>query len=176
MIMKISGIRSTYSKASLLIFCCLLMINVRGWAQEHAMDSAKTKMMHVLVMPADLTWMDAPPGLPAGAKVAVLSGDPSKEGLFSIRLKFPPNYIIPAHSHPSDEHVAVLSGTLALGMGDKLDSKKMKSLSAGGYALLPQNMNHYAMAKGETIIQLYSMGPFAITYVNPADDPRNKKQ
>ena len=174
--MKISGIMGSLGRVSLLILCGLLMINVRVRAQEHAMDTAKTKMMHILVMPAELTWADAPPGLPAGAKVAVLSGDPSKEGLFSIRLKFPANYIIPAHSHPTDEHIAVLSGTLALGMGDKLESKNLKSLSAGGYALLPKNMNHYAMAKGETIIQLYSMGPFAITYVNPADDPRNKKQ
>lgn len=170
--MNISDSKPSSGKAFLLTLFSILMVNVCVLAQEHATDSAKTKSLHVMVMPAELNWVDAPPGLPAGAKVAVLSGDPSKEGLFSIRLKFPANYIIPAHSHPTDEHVSVLSGTLALGMGDKLDNKKMKSLSAGGYALLPHNMNHYAMAKVETIIQLYGMGPFAITYVNPADDPR----
>jgi quercetin dioxygenase-like cupin family protein len=174
--MKILAIKSSFGKAALLILCSMLMVNAGVWAQEHAMDTTKTKMMHVMLVPAEMTWADAPAGLPAGAKVAVLSGDPAKEGLFSIRIKFPANYTIAAHSHPTDEHIAVLSGTFAVGMGDKFDSKQLKTLSAGGYALLPQNMNHYAMAKGETIVQLYGLGPFAITYVNPADDPRNKKQ
>ena len=71
-----------------------------------------------------LTWGPAPPVLPKGAKIAVLSGDPSKDGLYVLRLKMPANYRIPAHNHPTSEYVTVISGKFHIGMGDKLDGKK----------------------------------------------------
>jgi len=129
---------------------------------------------HKMVLPNALTWSDAPPGLPRGAKMAVLSGDPSKPGLFVLRVQLPAGYTVAAHWHPSDEAVTVLSGTFALGMGDKLDPQKLESLPVGGYALLPAKMGHYAMAKTAAVIQIHAMGPFAINYVNPADDPRKQ--
>lgn len=129
-----------------------------------------------MMMPGDMIWQDAPAGLPEGAKIAVLSGDPSKAGLYSIRLKFPANYNIPPHTHGTDEHVAVISGTMTLGMGEKTESKHQKNFPTGSYSLLPANSPHHAMSKGETIVQIYGMGPFSITYLNPADDPRNKKK
>lgn len=172
--MNMLGRKSSLYKAVLLILGSLLMGNVRLQAQEHAMDSAKTKRSHVLLMPSQLVWGPGPAGLPGGAKLAVVSGDPSKEGLFTIRLWFPANYVIPAHWHPTDEHVTVLKGMIAMGMGDKLDNRKFKSIPAGGYALLPAKMSHFAMAQEESVIQLVAMGPFAITYVNAAHDPRNK--
>lgn len=127
---------------------------------------------HVALEPSALKWGDAPPGLPAGAKVAVLSGDPSKAGPFAIRAKFPAGYKISPHWHPSDENITVISGTFALGMGDAFDQAAMQGLPAGGYSVLPAKMNHFAMAKTAAVIQITGMGPFAITYVNPADDPR----
>lgn len=172
--MKTTWLKSSFLKASMALSLGLVMPGAQVWAQEHVMDTSKTKVAHVLVSPGELTWADGPPGLPAGAKVAVLSGDPFKAGLFTIRLKFPANYTVQAHWHPADEHVTVLSGTLFVGMGDKFDSKKLKTLSTGAYTLMPQKNNHFAMVKEETIIQLHAMGPFAITYVNPADDPRSK--
>jgi hypothetical protein len=126
---------------------------------------------HTMFLPADLKWGDAPPVLPAGAKLAVLAGDPGKPGLFIVRLKFPANYKIPAHWHPSDEHISVVSGAFSAGMGDKLDPAKMMSLPAGGFATMPAKMNHFAMTRRETIIELTAIGPFQMTYVNPADDP-----
>jgi hypothetical protein len=118
-----------------------------------------------------LKWSPAPPALPKGAQIAVLSGDPTKTGPFVIRLKLPSNYAIPAHHHPTTENVTVLSGTLYAGMGDKLDHSASKPFAAGGFAGLPAEMNHFAWTKAPATIQVEAEGPFAFTYANPADDP-----
>jgi quercetin dioxygenase-like cupin family protein len=109
-----------------------------------------------------------------GAQIAVLAGDPTKSVEYAIRLKFPANYAIPAHSHPADEHVVVTSGALTFGMGDKLTKGAAnKTLATGGFALMPANMNHFAYTGAkETTIVLYGQGPVDFKYVNPADDPR----
>jgi len=138
---------------------------------------AQTKA-HVLQAPAEATWGPAPPFVPAGAQIAVLSGDPGKPAPFSLRFKLPPNYSIPAHSHPTDENVVIVSGSLTFGMGDKLTKGAAgnKALAPGGYALMPAGMNHFAYtAARETVVILYGIGPVDFKYVNPADDPRNKK-
>jgi quercetin dioxygenase-like cupin family protein len=129
---------------------------------------------HVIQTPAEAQWGPAPPLLPAGAQIAVLSGDPTKAAPYAVRLKFPANYAIPAHSHPTDEHVVVTSGALTFGMGDKLkkDAAGNKTLAPGGFALMPANMNHFALTTEETTIVLYGQGPVEFKYVNPSDDPR----
>jgi quercetin dioxygenase-like cupin family protein len=129
---------------------------------------------HVMVSPGDLQWADAPPSLPAGAKLAVIEGDPSKAGLFTMRLKAPANYRIPAHWHPADEHVTVISGTFYMGMGDKLDVAEGKGLGAGSFAVMPAKTQHFAYTNEEAVIQLHGVGPWGIHYVNAADDPRKK--
>jgi len=116
-------------------------------------------------------WGPAPPSLPKGAQAAVLAGDPGKSGPFTVRLKMPSGYRIPAHQHPTAEAVTVLSGEFNFGTGDKLDEAKAQKLSPGGFVDLPANMDHFAFASAETIVQINSMGPFVIKYVNPADDP-----
>jgi ketosteroid isomerase-like protein len=126
---------------------------------------------HVMVPAANVTFGPAPPVLPAGAKMAVVSGDPSKAGPYVVRLQMPAGYTIAPHWHPTDESVTVLSGTLGLGMGDTLDKTAAQDLGTGGFANMPAQMHHYAIAKGATTVQIHGMGPFAITYVNAADDP-----
>lgn len=121
-------------------------------------------------------WGPAPPMLPPGAEIAVLAGDPTKPVPYTVRLRFPAHYAIPSHSHPTDEHVVVTSGTLTLGMGDTLTTGAAtnKTLTAGGFALAPAGMNHFAYTGGQaTTIVLYGQGPVAFTYVNPSDDPRS---
>jgi anti-sigma factor ChrR (cupin superfamily) len=118
-----------------------------------------------------LKWGPAPSVFPKGAQIAILSGDPFKDGLYVVRLKMPANYKIPAHNHPTSEYVTVVSGTFHIGMGDKLDQKKGIELRAGGFGEAPARMNHYAWASEETVVQVHGQGPFALTYVNPADDP-----
>ena len=121
-----------------------------------------------------IKWGPAPPSLPKGAQAAVLSGDPAGSGLYVLRLRMPGGYQIPAHSHPTAEYVTVLSGTLNIGMGDKLDPKKGIAIRAGGFGEAMAQMNHYAWTSGPTVIQVHGQGPFEIDYVNPADDPRKK--
>jgi len=129
---------------------------------------------HVMTAPAEVKWGAPPPIFEKNAMFAVMSGDPGKPGLFVVRLKMPAGYKIAPHWHPTDEHVTVLSGTFALGMGDKLDKATMKELPAGGYAFLPAEMHHYALAKTDVIVQVHGMGPFALIYVNPEDDPSKR--
>lgn len=136
--------------------------------------SGAAASQHVMVTPDQLKWGPAPPALPPGAEAAVIAGDPGKPGLFTIRAKFPDGYTVPPHSHPTDEYVTVLSGTLTAGLGDKLDVGAMHTLPAGGFAKMPRRTNHYVRAKGETVLQIQAMGPFELTYVNPGDDPRKK--
>ena len=131
---------------------------------------------HKLFSPSDLTWGDAPPGLPPGAKLAVLDGDRNKTGSFTIRLQTPAGYKIAPHTHPAAERVTVISGTINLGMGDKFDEAAGKEMTAGSFVVLPAGMSHYAWSNSEVIVQIHSEGPFKIKYVNAADDPRNKKQ
>lgn len=119
----------------------------------------------------ELKWGAAPPVFPAGAKFAVLQGDPGKAEMYTVRLDMPDGYTIAPHWHPTDEHVTVIKGTFLVGMGDKIDASKMLSLPAGGFITAGATMHHYARAKGHVIVQVSGMGPFALTYVNPADDP-----
>ena len=131
--------------------------------------------MKMPVNASQLQWAAAP-ALPEGAQIAVLSGDPSKDGLYVVRVMMPAGYKVPAHNHPTTEMVTVISGDFHLGMGDKLDEEKGTLLTAGGFAEAPAKMNHFAWATTPTVVQIHGQGPFAITYVNPADDPRSKPQ
>ena len=119
-----------------------------------------------------MQWSDAPPTLPKGAKVAVLQGDPSKPGPFVIRLSAPNGYKIAPHSHSKAENLTVISGTFLYGMGDKFDAKALKPMKQGAFGSIPPGTDHYAMAKGPTVVQVHGEGPFDIKYVNPADDPQ----
>jgi quercetin dioxygenase-like cupin family protein len=131
---------------------------------------------HVLADLKDAKWGPAPPMLPQGAQIAVLDGDPTKPAPYTVRLKFPANYAIPAHSHPTDEHVVVVSGAVTFGMGDKLakNASSNKTLTVGGFALMPANENHFAYTTQESSIILFGQGPVEFKYVNPSDDPRSK--
>jgi quercetin dioxygenase-like cupin family protein len=122
-----------------------------------------------------ILWKEGPPSLPKGAMIAVLEGDPSKEGPFVFRVKVPDGYRVPPHTHPKVERITVISGTFNLGMGDSFDASKTKPMPAGAYGYWPAGMKHFVWAKGETILQFHGTGPWSIQYVNPADDPRNRK-
>jgi quercetin dioxygenase-like cupin family protein len=121
-----------------------------------------------------ITFGPAPTVFPAGAEMAVLQGDPSVAGaIFTVRLRFPDGYVIRAHWHPTDENVTVISGKFLVGLGDKFDKEALlPPLRAGGFITAPANANHFATVKGRTIVQIHAIGPFEMTYVNPADDPR----
>lgn len=127
----------------------------------------------MMMMPAEMKWADIP-SLPPGAKISVLEGPLNEAVPFTFRLKFPANYQIAAHWHPTIEHVTVISGTFNMGTGDKLDMTKTMALSAGAVAVMQPKTAHFAWTKEETIVQVHGVGPWGLTYVNPADDPRKK--
>lgn len=157
-----------FSASSLVVLACL------GAATILAQTPSP-----VVATVDEAKWGPAPPFLPPGAQLAVLSGNPMGTGAYAVRLRFPANYAIPAHSHPTDENVVVTKGDVTFGMGDKLSktAKDNKTIHVGGYALAPTGMNHYAFAgaSGAEIV-LFGQGPVEFKYVNPADDPRNAKK
>jgi uncharacterized RmlC-like cupin family protein len=168
-----------------VVLGCLALFGSAASAQEKksaakepaaAKKHPAKKPSHVILSEADIKWGDAPPTLPAGAKMAVLQGDPGATGMFTIRLKVPDGYKVAAHWHPAAENVTVISGTFNLGTGDKLDEAKTTPMSAGSFATMPAKMRHFAWCKGETEVQVSGMGPFKIVYVNPADDPGKTKK
>ena len=126
-----------------------------------------------MVTPDQLKWTDVP-SLPPGAKLAIIEGPLNEAVPFTFRLRLPANYQIPAHSHTAIERVTVLSGTFNIGMGDKLDPQKTTAMGAGSIVIMPPGHQHFAWTKEETLVQLNGTGPWAITYVNSADDPRKK--
>jgi quercetin dioxygenase-like cupin family protein len=130
---------------------------------------------HHLARANDIVYGPAPDALPPGAEMAVLQGDPSLPGqLFTIRLRLPNGYVLPPHWHPTDENVTVIKGTFLVGLGDVFDRKAMlPPLHRGDFISAPANANHFALARGRTEVQVHAIGPFAINYVNPRDDPRN---
>jgi hypothetical protein len=115
--------------------------------------------------PGDIKWKDGPASLPAGAKFAVLEGDPAKEGFFTMRLWLPDGFKIAPHWHPKVEHVTVLSGAFNLGMGEKFDQAATREMPAGTFGFWPAGMRHFAWAKGDTVVQLHGIGPWMINVV-----------
>jgi quercetin dioxygenase-like cupin family protein len=142
-----------------------VLIACVGTALAH--DSHK----HTTVQPETLKWV-APAAYGKGAQFTVVTGDPTKQGFYVVRLKVPAGFRIAPHTHPNDENVTVLSGTFGIGTGPTFDEKKGAIVKAGGYAFVAKGMQHFAWFPEETVIQLHGMGPQGITYVNPADDPR----
>jgi len=146
-----------------------------AFAGAAATAAAETMDGHTIVAPQEIKWGPAPAVLPPGAEAAVLFGDPTKEGLFALRLKLPDGYRVPPHTHPVDEVVTVISGTFNLGMGEAADQSKAEALPAGSFFALPPGTPHYVFIDEETIIQISTVGPWGLTYVNPEDDPRQSQ-
>jgi len=148
----------------LLLALALAFVGIPVFADEAA-----------LLNPQDMKWGAGPPSIPKGAKLAVLYGDPGKEGPFTFRAKLPAGYVIAPHFHSRDENLTIISGAMYLGMGDALDKKAAHALKTGGFHHLPGKVHHFAFTKAATVIQIQGDGPFDINYLNPADDPQAKK-
>ena len=168
-----SSMKPLITLASLVVFAATLPL-ARAVAQGGTQTdlSAETGFHS----PTDIHWKPGPPSLPPGAQMAVLEGDPTKEGPFVMRLQAPADYHIPPHTHPKTERVTVISGTMFLAMGDNLERSAAKRLPAGTYGFWPAGMKHAAWFDDGTVIQIHGIGPWQINYVNPADDPRNARK
>jgi quercetin dioxygenase-like cupin family protein len=144
-------------------------------AQQPTKPTAALHKSHIMLTPEEIEWGECPPEIPPGAKCAVIEGDPKvANALHAIRAKMPDNYKIPPHFHPADEHLVVLSGVFNMGLGDKLDEGGGRAMTAGSFMVMPKGVHHFAWTKGETVLQIYAVGPLDFTYVNPQDDPRKR--
>ena len=159
---------------AVLLSAAALLLPFASSAQETKPAKTHAAQTVTVVLPDAVAWGPAPAVLPPGATASVLEGDPTKAQAFTMRLRMPDGYRIPPHYHPAMEHVTVVSGALKVGMSDRFDEAQMKTLPAGSFAAIPPRMHHYAMAKGETVLQLHGIGPWRIVYLNKADDPRTK--
>lgn len=147
-----------------IIISAAALLPVCAWAADDH---------HATMQPDALRWT-APAAYAKGAQLAVVRGDPTKEGMYVVRLRVPAGFRIAAHTHPNDENVTVLSGTFNIGTGGKLDERGGELVKAGGYSYVAKGMTHYAWFTEDTVLQLHGMGPQGITYVDAADDPRRK--
>jgi quercetin dioxygenase-like cupin family protein len=143
-------------------------------AQKSMRDMDKGPKHHIILTATDEKNWQRSPVLEPELRVAVLEGNPSESGVFTLRIKIPDGGYISPHWHPNVERVTVLSGRFLLGSGEKMDRTKVKKLDPGSYTSMPPGMRHFAIAEGETVVQLTSVGPWEINYINPEDDPRNK--
>jgi mannose-6-phosphate isomerase-like protein (cupin superfamily) len=125
---------------------------------------------------AQLQWGPAPAVFPPGARMAVVSGDPGQAAMFTVILSMPNEYKIPPHFHPTDETVTVKEGMFLVGMGDTFNLAKTSPMASGASGTIPAGQHHFASASGATVVTVTAMGPFAMTYVNPADDPQTHPQ
>ena len=155
-------------KKLLTVLAALVLCSSAGFAAE------EMTMTHTVFTPDQIQWVDAPPMLPAGAKMAVLKGDPGDESIFTVRLSFPAGYKIMPHWHPAYENVTVISGTAWLGTGSTFDKTKAQKLPAGSFTSIPPKHHHFAWAETDCVVQLTGMGPWQLYYVNPDDDPQMK--
>lgn len=158
----------------LFIPFALLTFISNSYAEDNKIERMSHKVMESFSSDS-LNWKEESI-LPKGAKSALLVGDPNKPGVFIVRLKFPPNYQIPAHTHPFTEVITVLKGKLGNGMGQKFDSSKGEILNVTDSFVLPDGHAHYVWTTNEeAVVELIATGPWNINYINPSDDPRNAK-
>src|SRR5206468_10646233 len=162
------------SLRSLVALGGLAIVPAARAAQTRATPAPTSQV--IVAHAATLAWAPGPPSLPPRAEFVLREGNPAEAVPLTFRLRFPANYRIPAHWHSVIEHVTVLSGTLNVGMGEQTTYTGGTALNAGSFAAMPAKMVHSAWAGPEGVtFQLHSVGPWSITYVNAADDPRNKK-
>lgn len=160
--------RSTFKQVTTIVVIATALATVASVASAQTRQSGSARVSKAL------TWGPAPAVFPAGARMAVESGDPSKSGEFVVRFSFPSGYRIPPHFHPTAEHVRIRSGTFLVGMGDTIDESKTMKMTPGDTGTIPPKMHHYAIARGATVLSIRAQGPFAMTYVNAADDPQKQ--
>ena len=160
------------SAAALLTFTFAILLAALPVASITA-DPETKEHKPVIVQPLELEWSDSP-ALPAGVKVSVLYGDIKKAEPIGFRVKLPAGGMIAPHTHPVDERVTVISGAFAMGEGEKFNKAALKDMPVGSVAIFPRGCAMFGFAREETIIQVNAEGPWAINYINAADDPRKK--
>ncbi len=127
------------------------------------------------VYPEEIRWMPYP-ALGKDAQSAMLVGEPTMPAPYVIRVRVGAGMKLMPHTHPEDRVYTVISGVFYIGLGEEFDPTKLVAYPPGSVVVLPGDTAHFHWAQsGEYVTQVYGMGPFGTVYVEPADDPRNKK-
>ena len=125
------------------------------------------------IRPEEVAWKSFP-AFPPAARLAVIVGNPSEPGPYTIRVKLPMGIKMMPHLHPEDRVYTVISGIFYIGLGGDFDETELMAYSPGSTIVLPGGQSHFHFAKsGEYITQVTAIGPLGLQYVDPADDPRN---
>lgn len=159
---------------SILVAAAFASLATIPLAAQSAPATKAERPHATIALPDNIQWGPGPAVLPAGARAAILEGNPADAGPFTLRLELPSGYRIPPHFHHVPEHVTVMSGSFYVGMGETFDATKTTELTAGAFGVIEPGMRHFATTKVKTVIQLHGVGPWSLVYVNPADDPRTK--
>jgi quercetin dioxygenase-like cupin family protein len=121
----------------------------------------------------DVDWK-AFPAFPPSVRLAVIVGQPSEPGPYTIRVKAPRGVKLMPHKHPEDRVYTVISGVFYIGLGEEFDASKLEAYPPGAVIILPGNTSHFHWAKsGEYVTQVTAIGPLGLEYLNAKDDPRN---
>ncbi len=141
-------------------------------AEKFSADATSLPMSTV-VTPDTIQWQPGSDLLPVGSKIAILQGDPAKEGPFTMRIKFPANYMVAPHTYQTLENMTVISGTFNFGIGQKFDATKGTVMPIGSFVVIQPGVSHYGWGSEETILQVQGIGPTVKTLVNPTDAVSN---
>ena len=132
----------------------------------HGQEKKESAEAHKIVHFGDLKWTP----IMKGCELAPVAGDSSAEGApFVLRIRCADGVKIPPHWHPTDEHLTVLKGTFLVSTGESFDEAKLQTMNVGNFVTMPKEMRHFAMCKGETIVQVHGEGPFKVNWVNPSE-------
>jgi len=151
----------------------VLLVTAAAHGEEPTNPAAAVLKSHIMVAPEAIVWEPCSNALPPGAQCATIEGDRNARNvLFTYRVKIPDGYRIAPHYHPADEHLTVIAGTFNMGLGKTFDAGALRPMGPGSFMVMPKGAPHFATASGETVVQVHAIGPWGVTYVNPADDPR----
>jgi len=148
---------------------CVALIGIAAVATAaYSQEKKEGAEAHKIVHFGDLKWTP----IIKGCDLAPVSGDSSAEGApFVLRIRCADGIKLPAHWHPTDEHLTVLKGTFLVGMGESFDEAKLQAMNFGNFLTMPKEMRHFGLCKGETIVQVHGAGPFKVNWVNPSEVP-----
>jgi quercetin dioxygenase-like cupin family protein len=133
-----------------------------SYGQEKKGNNSAHKIVHY----GDLKWTP----IIKGCEIAVVEGNPDTEGQpFVARFHCRDGAKTPPHWHPTDENMTVLKGAFLVGIGESFDESNLKTMSPGNFMLMPKEMRHFGMARGDLFLQVHGLGPFKVNWVNPSE-------
>jgi quercetin dioxygenase-like cupin family protein len=154
------------NKRLLASVCLIMTVSAVFAATSYGQEKQKNNSAHKIVHYGDLKWTP----IIKGCEIAVVEGNPDAEGQpFVARFHCTDGAKTPPHWHPTDENLTVLKGAFLVGIGESFDESKLKTMNPGNFMLMPKEMRHFGMARGDLILQVHGLGPFKVNWVNPSE-------